>query len=155
MTIDASEAGHRLAELHGDYLFEHPTYEGLSDAERVYIAVWRFEAEVYNGGLQQMLTNSTGEYVPLICHSLKLVGAEKMALIVERAVKEIVSDPRYDHSVEKLVRRADDVRHRLFELGRQLTPDIKNLSVLLFQYMSRHRDQFHVSEEFWSEATMQ
>ena len=104
MLLDHSEAAHRLAILHEDYMFE---FDGnlLEGAERVYVVVWRFQMEAYNGGIWQFFSNSSGAFAPYLCESLTEIGAPQVADIAERAIAAQL----HLHRVAR--RRCGGVRH--------------------------------------------
>ena len=47
------------------------------------------------------------------------------------------------------------VREFVYKLNDQLSPHLDNLSLLLFSYMLKHRYEFRVSDDFWSEVPLQ
>ncbi|MBI3700994.1 MAG: DUF4375 domain-containing protein [Afipia sp.] len=158
MAIDASEAGHRLAVLQGDYLFETGFGPSLRNAQRIYVMLWRFQAEIYNGGIWQFFTNSTNMYAPYICDALRIVDADKISSIMEEAIANSrPGTPWYSAMKCSGLRRNAPIEVRDIEekLNRRLALHLDDLSVLLFKYMSKHRHEFDVPEEFWEEGTLQ
>jgi hypothetical protein len=151
MAIDASEAGHRLAVLQGDYLFESGLDDDLKEAERIYVILWRFQAELYNGGVWQFFSNSRGIYNQFLCDALKTVGAESMVPSIEVALEQFrPGKPWHDAMMRStaLYAAPEDVRKQVHELDDRLAPDIDGLSVKLFHYLSRHRNQFNRLDDF-------
>ncbi len=158
MPIDASEAGHRLAELHGDYLFETGFEPELEGAQRIYVMLWRLQAEIYNGGIWQFFTNSTGAFVPYICDALRAVGADEMAEIMAKAVAASRPGTPWHAAAARSSlswNAPDDVQKQADAFDMQLYPLMDDLSLKLFEFMSRHRNEFKVSEDFWEEESLQ
>ena len=156
--MDASEAGHRLAVLQGDYIFESGLEPDLKDAKRIYIMLWRFQAEIYNGGIWQFFTNSTGAYTPFICDALKTVGADEMAATMKDAIVNSSSGTLWYKSATQsaLLRDAPiAVRELVYKFDDRLAPDLDNLSLLLFNYMLKYRHEFRVPDDFWNEVSLQ
>lgn len=156
--IDVSEAGHRLAVLQGDYLFESGLEPDLKNAERIYVMLWRFQAEIYNGGIWQFFTNSTGAYSPFICDALKTVGADDMAATMREAIINSGPGTPWHMATTNSTLILDApiaVREFVYKLNDQLSPHLDNLSLLLFSYMLKHRYEFRVSDDFWSEVPLQ
>ncbi len=57
----------------------------LEEPERVFVRVWQLEVEVQNGGLDQYYFNSAGDHAVQAPAALRAIGADRTALIVERA----------------------------------------------------------------------
>jgi hypothetical protein len=64
----------------------------LSPTEQVIFGVWSLKVEVCNGGLTQFFFNSVSEATPQIIDGLKQIGAQRVAEIVERALRVVGSD---------------------------------------------------------------
>ena len=61
--VSPSDADHKLAVLHENFLFEFAV-EGLSEPEAIYLSVCRFRMEAHNGGIKQFFANSSGVFTP-------------------------------------------------------------------------------------------
>ena len=59
--------------------------DSLSERDKVVAAVFALEAEVNNGGFDQFFYNSAGDFAWFTPDALTMIGAEKTALIVEKA----------------------------------------------------------------------
>jgi hypothetical protein len=157
MAIDASEAGHRLAKLHGDYLFETGLEPDLEGAQRIYVMLWRCQAELYNGGIWQFFTNTNGMYDPHICDALRVVGAHEMVPTMEEAIASSRPGTPWHSAASRsaaLYSAPEDVRTRVHELDDRFGPSLDGLSVKLFDFVSLHRDEFDVSKELWEEGRL-
>jgi len=62
---------------------------GLTEEERVVLAVEAMEREVNNGGYDQFFVNSSREFAPMIVTALQRIGCKKTAAITQRAIKAI------------------------------------------------------------------
>jgi hypothetical protein len=59
---------------------------GLTEAEQNYYAIWVFEAELNNGGLQQFFDSAPLEWVQATTRGLYAVGAARMGALLAAAV---------------------------------------------------------------------
>lgn len=66
--------------------FEFAEFEELSESDRVLVTLWGLEADVNNGGFDQYFFNSSGDQAFYAERALRLIGANRMADIVARAV---------------------------------------------------------------------
>lgn len=158
MPIDASVAGHRLAELHGAYLFDSGLEPDLEGAQRIFVMLWRLQAELFNGGVWQFFTNSAGEYTPYICDALREVGAVELAEVMETAIAASKpGTPWHSAAMQSaaLHRAPPGVREQANAFDDKLAPHLDALSVKLYDYIDRHRDQFDVEEQFWKQEKPQ
>jgi len=73
-----------LSENRGTKFWKLP-FEKLTDAERVFVAIWGLEADVNNGGFSQYYFNSHGDNSAYAPAALRAVGANAMARIVDDA----------------------------------------------------------------------
>ncbi|MGP9810080.1 DMP19 family protein [Rhodopseudomonas sp. NSM] len=156
MAIDASSAGHSLAELHGEYLYDSGLEPDLQGAQRIFVMLWRFQAELYNGGVWQFFTNSTGEYTPYICDALREVDAIELAETMDDAIAASRPGTAWHSAATQSVilnRAPAEVRDQVYAFDDRLNPNLDELSVKLYEYVDRHRDQFDVSEQFWEEGS--
>lgn len=154
MTSPASHAEHMLSMLHNNYVAE-TTVDELAPAEKVYLVIWRLEFEVYNGGLLQFFMNSSGAFVPYLNSALRTVGANTVLPIVEEAVATVGPDMPWNDDVKRwhaIKNLSDEVRDHIWALDKRLGDHLGELSILLLGYVSRNRDQFGMSEDFWKEA---
>jgi hypothetical protein len=157
MSSPASHAEHMLSMLHNNYIAE-TTVDKLAPAEKVYLVIWRLEFEIYNGGLLQFFMNSSGAFVPYLNDALSTVSATDVLPIIEEAVAVVGPDVPWTDDVKRwhaIKNLSDEVRDRIWGLDKRLSDHLGKLSILLLGYVSRNRDQFGMSEEFWKEAIPQ
>jgi len=62
-------------------------FEGLSKEEKVYFSVGILDGEVYNGGMHQFFSNSSGELYSEAVDALSLLGATNALWLLRRAAK--------------------------------------------------------------------
>ncbi|MGB8354386.1 MAG: DUF4375 domain-containing protein [Chthoniobacteraceae bacterium] len=65
---------------------------GLTESERIYFAVTVFDGEVYNGGVGQFFSNSSGDLYPTVILGLRELGATKSLALFSLAKKVLFSD---------------------------------------------------------------
>jgi hypothetical protein len=153
MSIDEHEMNRRLIAL-AEYVgarFWHIDYDTLSRPERVFRAIWELEAQVNNGGFAQYFRNSSGELALEVADALRAVGAASMAAIVEQALEMVGRDVRWNDDnariahIENLPTTTTD---ELEPLDQQFISYPDNLTVLLYQYVSEHRDEMRAPANF-------
>ena len=67
----------------------------MSSAEKVVLAVEAMEREVNNGGFEQLFSNSSNEFAPVLVSALERIGTMRTAEIARRAVKAISAAPNW------------------------------------------------------------
>jgi hypothetical protein len=90
--------------------------QGLTDEERIVLAVEAMEREVNNGGYNQFFTNSSREFAPTIVDSLQRIGCKKTANITQRAIKALGVLDLTAEAVDIVM--ASDDEQRLAKLNR-------------------------------------
>jgi hypothetical protein len=129
-------------------------FNELTSVEQALIGVWELEQEVYNGGFVQYFYNS-GERVPAMREILQTIGANHVASIVERAIAAAAPAISLGDEAgwyDKLNALSEGNKDKLDNLERELSNRLDDLNLLLFRYLSKHRDQLNAPEEFWTEA---
>jgi hypothetical protein len=134
-------------------------FNELSPAKRALFAIWELEQEVYNGGFKQYFQNSSGDRVPVICEILRIVGADRIALVLERAIALAGPNIPWDDMAKRyplLNNLPEDIKDKLFDLNRELYNELDGLNASLFRYLSMHRGELDAPADFWiEEATKQ
>lgn len=72
-------------------------FERLPQAARYVYAIWRFDAEVSNGGFHQLFYNPTGILAPEALEGLRAVGLQASANVAEVAIKKFGEPYPRDH----------------------------------------------------------
>ncbi|MBN1181927.1 MAG: DMP19 family protein [Bacteroidales bacterium] len=65
---------------------EHEGFDELNDVEKTFICIWSFQGEVDNGGFDQWLFNSSGDWALETITSLQRVGAAETLKMVKKVV---------------------------------------------------------------------
>ena len=65
---------------------ESKGFDGIREPERVLATIWSVEAEVNNGGFDQLFYNSAGDLSFYATKALNSIGAHKMAAITQKAL---------------------------------------------------------------------
>ena len=86
-----------------------PRYFALTEGQRALYALWWTEAEIANGGFHQFFSNSTGFFAADVPAAARLIGADRLAAISERANEVLTGSPLVD------VPRERDARSELLE----------------------------------------
>jgi hypothetical protein len=132
-------------------------FDELNPAEKSLIGTWELVNEVYNGGFTQYFHNSSREHAaPMIAVFLS-IGAQRAAAILESAIALAGPGTRWDdepHCFAAINSTPSDLKRRLVELERELYDELDDLHLLVFRYLSKHRDQIDAPADFWTEATI-
>jgi hypothetical protein len=132
-------------------------FDELPPAEQALLAIWELEQEVYNGGFFQYFLNSSGNRAPILLNILQTIGANEAASTVSHAVSLLGSDIPWNDEIKRFPivwSLPDEIKDKLSLLDRALYEQMDELNSLLFQYLSKHRDEIDVSAEFWAQATV-
>jgi len=160
MPVDVIRISQKISELGGrrDEDLWRLHFESLSPPDQVFLAIWELRSEIYNGGFWQYFINFSGFRVPFISKALAAVGAEQVLAVVEAAIEALGKDIPWADETKRhriIVGLAKPIRQRLYDLDRQFNKQIDELDALLYFYLSKHRGEIDVPEDFWQEATLQ
>jgi hypothetical protein len=79
--------------------------EGLTEEERVVLAIETIEREVNNGGYGQLFTNSS-EYTPLFVSALHDIGCPEVAELTEQAIAALgIEGPITTEAIDRVMKR--------------------------------------------------
>ena len=129
---------------------ERTQFGGLAFSEQtgpqqVFSAIWEMEADVNNGGFHQYFSNSGGDTAAFAPVALRTIGAAACADIVERAMR-LVSNAPISSAREERQRLLDGLPAQklraLSELDEQFYSYPDNLTVLLFEFVQSHPEEF-------------
>lgn len=67
------------------------SFHELPTALKVFHMIEILEAQVNNGGIHQLFTNSSGQHIPDILWSLECIKADRTKLILEKAIRVMLS----------------------------------------------------------------
>ena len=116
----------------------------FSNAEKTIYIVYQLEAEVNNGGFDQFLFNSSGDFANETAAALRSIGAEQAAAICDRAFLA------FGHPIpeDRTEREAflDDAPDEIDDILSQCDSDFyaypDNLLNLCYDFIMAHRDEF-------------
>lgn len=117
-------------------------FDGLSEPDRVLATLWRLEADVNNGGFDQYFFNSSGDQAFFAERALRLIGANRMADIVAKAVAVFGPSgvPRDRDARQVQLEPLRDGSAELWDdLDRQFYAYPDDISALVERYLSRAR----------------
>jgi len=154
MTIDHREMNRRLIKLS-----ESPTarfwrfdYDKLTIPEQVFLLIWELESEVNNGGFHQYFYNSSGALAPNIVSALKILGAEAVADIAQRALNAVGNAiTSWSDDAVRLAsvnRLSSEAREILENLDQEYYKCPEDLTPLLYKYVAEHRIEVHAPLDF-------
>lgn len=103
-------------------------FENLNEAEKTFLYVEILEAEINNGGFDQYLFNSSGDYANETLESLKKIGALKTAKLVEEAFSYFPENP---------IPKDNEKRHEILE----------NIDAKTSEKWNELEDKFYLYEE--------
>lgn len=119
--------------------------EKLTEPQKNFFLNQVFEIEVNNGGISQYFFNSSGQHAHETVESLKVIGAMKIAEILQNAIaifpKASVpkDDDKRESVLEKMEKKGDEIWEKLEEKFYEY-PD--NLNELNLAYVRKNIDQF-------------
>ena len=115
--------------------------------QKVFSAIWAVESEVNNGGFSQYFLNSSAETTPFVVEALRTVGAPDTAFICERAISAAfpVGLPKTVNEIGHLAAEfSEETLEQLEGLDQEFFSYPNNLMDLLFDYVSKHPEEFAV-----------
>jgi Domain of unknown function (DUF4375) len=133
-------------------------FDELNPAEQALIGTWELANEVYNGGFMQYFHNSSREHAKPMVEVLRPIDAPRVAEILDSAIALAGPGTPWGDEPNYLIATKsvpDDIERRITQLERKLYDELGNLHLRVFRYLSEHRDQIDVPEEFWTEASIQ
>ena len=122
---------------------EHP--ERFSNAEKTIYIIYQLEAEVNNGGFDQFLFNSSGDFANETAAALRSIGAEQAAAICDRAFSAF-AQPIPEDRTEREAFLDDAITDEIDDILSQCATDFyaypDNLTELCYDFVMTHREQF-------------
>ena len=117
----------------------------LTEPQKVIFFNQNLEREINNGGFDQFFVNSSGDYAHETLGSLKLVGAEKTAAILQQAIDQFPGA-----QVPKDRDERNDVRENIEEQAGPVWEDLDqkffayedNLNALNIAYVKANKGEF-------------
>jgi hypothetical protein len=122
---------------------------GLTDAERVVLAVEALEREVNNGGFSQLFLNSP-ELVPGVVSSLKSIGLTGVAEIAGSAIAALgIKGKVTAKAVERAISVDDEddvIEERLGKFDERYYETAGDLAQPLLEFIKIHRDEISLGQ---------
>lgn len=117
-------------------------FEGLSQEERIILAVEALEREVNNGGYGQFFENSSCEYAGFIVEALNRIQCKQTAEITARAIDGLHLHVLSQEAIEAVMQRDDvDRDDQLNECDEQYYSAGEDIAGQLFQFIKSHKDR--------------
>lgn len=131
-----------VGRVHGD----NGAFDNLSKPEKIYFAVSCLDGEVYNGGMHQFFSNSSGEFYAEAIEGLTLLEAAESLSLLRCAAKILFGDafpPKDRQQRWALMKQYSDYENEpmpewsmeLEKIDRQYWKDPDDLSDLLINYV--------------------
>lgn len=95
-----------------------------------------FESEVYNGGLLQFFTNSSGELSPYISQALIKIGANKSEEIFKKAIAVITAHAESNKSLRQnlsKIKQGEVFQFSMLFDNQQLVDELDKLDTIFFK----------------------
>jgi hypothetical protein len=134
------------------------SFDELSPGSQVLIGTWELVNELYNGGFTQYFHNSSRDRAKRMIQLLRSIDADRAAAMLEEATALIGPGTRWgdeDDSAAAVKSMPEEIRRRVHDLEHAFYDELDSLHLLVFSYLSQHRDQIDAPPDFWTEATSQ
>jgi len=120
-------------------------FDGLRDAEKVFVCVWVLKGQVDNGGFDQFFFNSSGEYSVEAVSAFEKIGATKIAEIIQQAngmFKNGQPPKNWEYRQEELSKMPESAEKELGRLTDEFYKCTEDVDKLLYQFVLKHREEF-------------
>src|SRR5207249_833142 len=121
--------------------------------QQVFSAIWAMESQVNNGGFAQYFSGADGHTANFAATALRLIGADRCADIVSRALRAVAADalPEDQPTRERLVDALDArAKAALESLDQEFFGYPDNLTNLLFEYVRSKPQMFGAVPNEWT-----
>jgi hypothetical protein len=120
-------------------------YEELSKPEKVFVCIWELEGEVNNGGFDQYYFNTSGDHAQHAVESLRAIGADHTASLVDKANHLFGDDgpsQNRDRRQKQLVSLPESAANQFAQFDEEFFKYTDNLEQLLTAYVIKHASFF-------------
>jgi len=117
----------------------------LSEPQMMFLINQDLEREVNNGGFNQYFVNTSGEYAHEAVLSLKAIGADKTAAILQDAIDQFPNKtvPKDRDQRIEVVEQIEEGANVLWdELTQKFFNYEDDLNYLNIEYIKKHKDSF-------------
>lgn len=121
------------------------TLEGLTEQQKAFYLNQNLEREINNGGFNQYFSNSSGDFSHETLTSLRTIGANKTADILQKAINQFpnskVPKDRAERQniLEQVEEKAEDVWEQLDQLFYKYEDNLNDLNI---EYIKQNRSSF-------------
>jgi hypothetical protein len=139
------------AKLEADTSYEkqYEIIKSLSAGRQAVFGTWGLEGEVNNGGFNQYFYNfiSSGQYAEEARDGFKLIGANKLADLTQRAIDMVMKNAKHlskfkDGTLESFSKSYEDNPLNDFDDEFYELDKTENISQLRIKYIKAHKDEF-------------
>jgi hypothetical protein len=139
------------AKLEGESSYEkqYNIIKSLTAGRQAVFATWGLESEVNNGGFNQYFYNftSSGQYAEEARDGFKLIGANKLADLTERAIDMMTQNAKHlskfkDGTLESFSKSYEDNPLNNFDDEFYKLDKTENISQLRINYIKAHKVEF-------------
>ena len=117
----------------------------LTEPQKLFYINQNLEREVNNGGFNQYFINSSGNYAHETILSLKAIGADKTASILQQAIDQFPNKtvPKDRDERTEIVEQIEEVADEVWdELDQKFYKYEDDLNTLNIEYVKKHKDFF-------------
>ena len=119
--------------------------ERLNAHQKVFFWIQSLEREINNGGFNQYYFNNSGDFAHETVESLKAIGAEKTALILQKANHQFPGNrvPKDRDERQDVLEQIENDANKIWdELDKEFCAYEEDLNALNMKYVKAHRSDF-------------
>ena len=117
----------------------------LTEPQKIFYLNQNLEREINNGGFNQYFINSSGDYTHETIHSLKSIGANHTADILQKAIDQF-SDKKVPKDRDDRIEIVEDIEETSNEVWEELDQKffeyVDDLNTLNMEYIRRNKEYF-------------
>lgn len=120
-------------------------FSKLTDQQKLFYLNQNLEREINNGGFNQYFCNSSGDNAHETILSLKAIGADKTADILQKAIDQFPNKtvPKDRDERTELVEQIEEVADEVWsDLDQKFYEYEDDLNTLNIEYIKKHKDFF-------------
>jgi len=120
-------------------------FSKLTDQQKLFYLNQNLEREINNGGFNQYFINSSGDNAHETILSLKAIGADKTADILQKAIDQFPDKtvPKDRDKRTEIVEQIEEVADEVWnDLDQKFYQYEDNLNALNIEYIKKHTDFF-------------
>ena len=120
-------------------------FSKLTDQQKLFYLNQNLEREINNGGFNQYFINSSGDNAHETILSLKAIGADKTADILQKAIDQfpIKTVPKDRDKRTEIIEQIEEVADEVWnDLDQKFYQYEDNLNALNIEYIKKHKDFF-------------